>query len=1173
MALQPNEIIDLAGLQTGIQNVRKEISEFGRDTQGVIAILNRSITDSKAQLQALIDTLKSVNTSNPQAGNQMANASQQATQLANSYQVLLNSQNQLTNAGQLARATLNDLITAQKELAKQVKEVITEENKDEQATKNLLEAYKSLSSQVNQLSNGLKENKKATKDAVGSYNELQKSLSDDIKILKSLGGAFDTSTGSIKANDNVTKELINRIRAKQEALKDVDKQMGINTRNVGNYESALNVLNGGVSGILGSLGIFGATMIALGSAYNDVLVPLAKMNDEFNKMDILLKATSSSEAQYGANKSMLINLSNEYGLSLIELNSAYKDLAGNTVNTNFEGQKTQQIFTSIIKASAGLKLSSEDTAGAIRAIGQMLSKGTVNAEELKGQLGDRLPGAMRLLSEVTGKTTTELIKMMEKGELMAKDIVPKLSEAYEKAFGKNASDNINTYAGATERLRTQWSLFASTNFGFISNGIAKVKNAFSDFFETLNKRAKFQDGFWDRFLGNSIIYSKLTGSISEQTLQYQMKIDDDFAKFSNMSRESQLKQINSHAKEIDRLNRDIANTTSSKEKAELQKRRDTLVEYQHNEVKLYEDEYKRRVSLQKEANDRISEQSKKDAEKALKQAQKDHEKYITEQKARYQNELRTIQAQEKEKLYELETNRVKGLISEEEYAKERLKIRLDFNERELSLASNFSNKDKEIAKTLEDDKARFNADKKQAQLESTKIHYDSLKKLLSDYLEEEQNAFVQANRNYENELAQRMDIIDADTASKISMIKKPQGKGKLGKVTESQNVEYDIAKTMVEVEGLANKINAIGVERVKITNEINNAYQEAEFKIMSSMENSEIKAKKLDEAKAQRDIALKNQKIKTETDYQEYLKQLKQKESELEQEQANKQIAIIKEKEEKKREQIENTYNLINQLSSSAFEILKGNRDAELSMLQGQKEYEMKLAGDNAEAKIQAEQKYDQKIREIKRKQAIADKAQAIFNIALNAAQAMTKVSAQTGTLTFIFSPLVAALSALQLATVLGTPIPEFKKGKKRGDSYEGLGIVGEAGAEIVERNGQQQIVSKPTLTYLDRDTTVYTPYETQRMLKDMDKVSNINKYSRMIDMNNSFSRKTEVSKQTQMQLALRQMSFNEKTITSAIHEGFSDINLWLNNQDGSLTRKRGNSTVKDITNRTIYYK
>jgi len=61
----------------------------------------------------------------------------------------------------------------------------------------------------------------------------------------------------------------------------------------------------------------------------------------------------------------------------------------------------------------------ETQKGITKALSDMFSKGTIQAEELKGQLGDRLPQAMALFAKATGKTSAELMDMMKNGKLTA----------------------------------------------------------------------------------------------------------------------------------------------------------------------------------------------------------------------------------------------------------------------------------------------------------------------------------------------------------------------------------------------------------------------------------------------------------------------------------------------------------------------------------------------------------------------------------------------------------------------------------------------------------------------------------------------------------------------------------------------------------------------------------
>ncbi len=90
------------------------------------------------------------------------------------------------------------------------------------------------------------------------------------------------------------------------------------------------------------------------------------------------------------------------GTPFTKATAAYGQLAAASKETALEGQGTRDIFKAISEASTVLHLSACDTEGALRAVGQMMSKGKVSAEELRGQLGERLPGAFQIAARAMG---------------------------------------------------------------------------------------------------------------------------------------------------------------------------------------------------------------------------------------------------------------------------------------------------------------------------------------------------------------------------------------------------------------------------------------------------------------------------------------------------------------------------------------------------------------------------------------------------------------------------------------------------------------------------------------------------------------------------------------------------------------------------------------------------
>jgi tape measure domain-containing protein len=146
---------------------------------------------------------------------------------------------------------------------------------------------------------------------------------------------------------------------------------------------------------------------------------------------------------------------NRLGLDLESTAGAFLKLSASAKGTSLEGQKAQQIFTSVATAGRALGLSADEMSGALTAVSQMISKGTVQSEELRGQLGERLPGAFQIAARAMGVSTSELGKMLEQGQVISDEFLPKFAAELQKTFpaGEKA---VSGLTAETSRLKTAW---------------------------------------------------------------------------------------------------------------------------------------------------------------------------------------------------------------------------------------------------------------------------------------------------------------------------------------------------------------------------------------------------------------------------------------------------------------------------------------------------------------------------------------------------------------------------------------------------------------------------------------------------------------------------------------------------------------------------------------------
>ena len=118
---------------------------------------------------------------------------------------------------------------------------------------------------------------------------------------------------------------------------------------------------------------------------------------------------------------------NRLGLELVANSKAFAKYAVAAGAAGFGLDEVKEQFLGVAEAGVVFGLSMEQQLGMIRAMEQIASKGTVQMEELKLQMGDRMPAALSIAAKAMGMTRKELIKTIEAGELASKDFIPRFT--------------------------------------------------------------------------------------------------------------------------------------------------------------------------------------------------------------------------------------------------------------------------------------------------------------------------------------------------------------------------------------------------------------------------------------------------------------------------------------------------------------------------------------------------------------------------------------------------------------------------------------------------------------------------------------------------------------------------------------------------------------------------
>ena len=117
--------------------------------------------------------------------------------------------------------------------------------------------------------------------------------------------------------------------------------------------------------------------------------------------------------------------------------------------SGFTVEEVEEVYRGLAAANTALGGDSQKLQGILLATQQVFSKGKVQAEELRGQIGERLPGAFALFAKAVGKTPAELDKALEQGKVGLDDFVTfarSLLETYEDDAKKIADAPENAAA-------------------------------------------------------------------------------------------------------------------------------------------------------------------------------------------------------------------------------------------------------------------------------------------------------------------------------------------------------------------------------------------------------------------------------------------------------------------------------------------------------------------------------------------------------------------------------------------------------------------------------------------------------------------------------------------------------------------------------------------------------
>ncbi len=215
--------------------------------------------------------------------------------------------------------------------------------------------------------------------------------------------------------------------------------------------ASIGAIAGGAPGAIAGAAIGGTIDAVAGAA--SFAADSASYAAEIQKLQIALKGVTKTGADFNKGLDIISTTSKRLNVPIAASTKQFTTLSASVLGAGGTIDQAEKVFVGVSEAIKATGGNAEDVQSAIRAMSQIFGKGKVSAEELQGQLGERLAGAVVKFAEANGSSLQKLQKDLRDGTV-GLDQVIKFAEKLQVDFGKTAEEVANSSADAGQRLKT-----------------------------------------------------------------------------------------------------------------------------------------------------------------------------------------------------------------------------------------------------------------------------------------------------------------------------------------------------------------------------------------------------------------------------------------------------------------------------------------------------------------------------------------------------------------------------------------------------------------------------------------------------------------------------------------------------------------------------------------------
>lgn len=223
-----------------------------------------------------------------------------------------------------------------------------------------------------------------------------------------------------------------------------------------NFKKGTNNVKNGFRSMQMQVLTFAAALGVGGLGLSDFVSRLITVARETSRVTTALKNVSGSLGQFADNQRFLLDMAKKYGLEINALTGNFAKFTAASQVSGMSMMNQRKIFESVSRACTAFGMSADDSNGVFLALSQMMSKGKISSEELRLQMGERLPIALQAMAKAVGVSVAGLDKLMKKGKLMSKDVLPRFADALKEMIPNVDTDNLETSINRLKNVFTEF---------------------------------------------------------------------------------------------------------------------------------------------------------------------------------------------------------------------------------------------------------------------------------------------------------------------------------------------------------------------------------------------------------------------------------------------------------------------------------------------------------------------------------------------------------------------------------------------------------------------------------------------------------------------------------------------------------------------------------------------